>query len=240
MTESATPPTGGSTADQVTDQVKEKAQAAQERVQAATGQARGRLRDQVDQRSTQAGERLSGRAGDVRSVAEELRRQGQDAPARLADQAADRAEQLADYLKRADGDRILRDAEEFARRNPWVVAAGGLVVGFAASRFLKASAGQRYAASASGTSASSWTPPATTPTTAVEEPAAASATWPDEPAPASTTSGYEPAPASTTFDPTLTGGLGPTVDRPAGAPGAFEPEVEPGSYDDENRRPQTP
>jgi hypothetical protein len=145
----------GSTAQQVKDQVKDAAQATEDRARSAAGQAKRGFRDQVDRRSTEAGERISMQAGDVRSVAEELRRQGKDAPARLADQLADRAERLAGYLERADGDRILRDVEDYARRNPWAVAAGGLVVGFAASRFLKASSGQRYRASVarpSGTS----------------------------------------------------------------------------------------
>jgi hypothetical protein len=137
----------GSTAQQVKDQVKDAAQATEDRARSAASQAKRGFRDQVDRRSTEAGERISMQAGDVRGVAEELRRQGKDAPARLADQLADRAERVAGYLERADGDRILRDVEDYARRNPWAVAAGGLVVGFAASRFLKASSGQRYRSS---------------------------------------------------------------------------------------------
>jgi hypothetical protein len=39
--------------------------------------------------------------------------------------------------------------EDFARRNPWAVAAGGLVLGLAASRMLKASSSQRYRSSLS-------------------------------------------------------------------------------------------
>jgi len=133
-----------STAEQVKEQVAEKAQVAQERAGQATQQARGRLRDQVDQRSTQAGERLAGSAADARSVAEELRLKGKDTPARLVEQAAGQADRAAAYLKTASGDRILRDVEDFARSKPWAVAAGGLVVGFAASRFLKASSSRRY------------------------------------------------------------------------------------------------
>jgi hypothetical protein len=131
--------TGGepSTTEQVKEQVAEKAEAAQEK-------ARGRFRDQVDQRSTQAGERLGSTAADVRSVAEELRRQGKDTPARMVDQVAGQADRAADYLRQASGDRILRDVEDFARSKPWAVAAGGLALGFAASRFLKASSGRRY------------------------------------------------------------------------------------------------
>jgi hypothetical protein len=134
----------GSTTDQVKDQVREKAQVAQDKARGAMGQARGRLSDQVDQRSTQAGERLSAQAADVRSIAEELRNQGKDAPAKIAEQVAGQADRVGDYLKGASGDRLLRDIEDFARRQPMLVAAGGLVLGFAASRFLKASSGRRY------------------------------------------------------------------------------------------------
>jgi hypothetical protein len=139
--------TEGSTTDQVKDQVKEKAQVAQDKARGAMGQARGRISDQVDQRSTQAGERVAGTASDVRSIAEELRNQGKDAPANLAEQVANQADRVGDYLKGASGDRILRDVEDFARRQPMLVAAAGLALGFAASRFLKASSSRRYESS---------------------------------------------------------------------------------------------
>jgi hypothetical protein len=122
---------------EVTDQAKEKAQE-------AAGQAKGRVREQVDQRSTEAGEQVSSTAGDLRSVGEELRKQGKDTPAKLAEQAAERTEKLGSYLTESDADRILHDVEDFARKQPWAVVAGGLVLGFAASRFLKASSSQRY------------------------------------------------------------------------------------------------
>ena len=137
-------PPAGSTTDQVKDQVRDKAQVAQDKARGTLGQARGRLSDQVDQRSTQAGERIAGTASDVRSVAEQLRSQGKDAPANLAEQVASQADRVGDYLKGASGDRILRDVEDFARRQPMLVAASALALGFAASRFLKASSGRRY------------------------------------------------------------------------------------------------
>jgi hypothetical protein len=149
--EGATVDTGdGGTADQVKDQVRDKAQVAQDKARGALGQARGRLSDQVDQRSTQAGERVAGTASDVRSIAEQLRSQGKDAPANLAEQVANQADRVGDYLKGASGDRILRDVEDFARRQPMLVAAAGLALGFAASRFLKASSSRRYQAGYSG------------------------------------------------------------------------------------------
>ena len=135
------------TSDQVKDQVRETAQVAQDKTRGALGQARGRLSDQVDQRSTQAGERIAGTASDVRSIAQELRSQGKDTPANLAEQVANQTDRVGDYLKDASGDRILRDVEDFARRQPMLVAAGALALGFAASRFLKASSSRRYASS---------------------------------------------------------------------------------------------
>jgi hypothetical protein len=146
MTQYPSDTASGSTTEQVKDQVRDKAEVAQEKARGAAQQARSRFKDQVDQRSTQAGERLSGTAADVRSVAEELRRQGKDTPANLAEQTAGQADRVADYLKGASGERILRDVEGLARGKPWAVAAGGLVVGFVASRFLKASSSRRYQA----------------------------------------------------------------------------------------------
>jgi hypothetical protein len=142
--EVGSPGDGGGTTGQVKDQVREKAAVAQDKTRGALGQARGRLSDQVDQRSTEAGERIAGTAGDVRSIAQELRSQGKDAPANLAEQVASQADRVGDYLKGASGDRILRDVEDFARRQPMLVAAAGLALGFAASRFLKASSSRRY------------------------------------------------------------------------------------------------
>jgi hypothetical protein len=133
-----------STTEQVKDQVRDKAQLAQDKTRGALGQARGRLRDQVDQRSTQAGDQVHSAAQDMRSMAEQLRNQGKDTPARVAEQVADRAESFGTYLRDADGERLLRDVEDFARRQPWLVAAGGLALGLAASRFLKASSSRRY------------------------------------------------------------------------------------------------
>jgi hypothetical protein len=119
---------------------------AQDKAKEAAGEARGRIREEVDRRSTEIGGRVGSSAGDARTVAEELRKQGKDTPARYVEQAADRAERLGTYLERSDGDRIVRDVEDLARRNTWAVAAGALALGFAASRMLKASSGKRYRA----------------------------------------------------------------------------------------------
>jgi type VI protein secretion system component VasK len=144
MPQTTTEPGSGSSAEPAKEQVKQQAEQAKQQVQQAGGQAKEKLREQVDRRSTQAGERVGATAQDVRSVAEELRKQGKDQPAKLAEQAADRVERVGGYLTESDADRILRDLEDFGRQKPWAVALGGLALGFAASRFLKASSTQRY------------------------------------------------------------------------------------------------
>ena len=142
MTQIYDSPTESTTTDQsTTDHAKEKAQAAAGQ---AKDKAGSQLRSQVDQRSTEAGHRVGGIASDVRAVSDSLREQGKDQPAKLAEQAADRAERLGGYLKESDADRILGDVEDFGRRQPWAVIAGGVALGLVASRFLKASSVDRY------------------------------------------------------------------------------------------------
>jgi hypothetical protein len=147
-TTGATSREGGNGAAETTqDKARDVAAQAQDKAREATDHARGRVRDQLDQRSTQLGEQVGSGVGDARSVAEQLRAQGKQTPARYVEQAADRAERLGGYLRESDGDRLLNDAEDFARRNTWAVALGGLALGFAASRLLKASSSDRYRSS---------------------------------------------------------------------------------------------
>ncbi|MCW3049963.1 MAG: hypothetical protein JWO74_4247 [Solirubrobacterales bacterium] len=138
---------------------------AKEQARQVAGQARVRVREQVDRRSAQAGQQVSSQANDLRSVGDELRRQGKDGPAKLADQVAERTERLGQWLTRSDADAILDDVEDLGRRNPWALVAGGMALGFAASRFLKASSTQRYEARGpsrtAGTPARTLVPPAT-------------------------------------------------------------------------------
>ena len=137
-----------STAGQVGERVQGAAQQvagqAQEKAQQVKGQASDQVRQQVDERSTQAGEQVNSIAQALRRTGESLRGEGSEAPARVTDAVAERAERLGGYLRDSDADRILRDVEDFARRQPWLVAAGGFVLGLLGSRFVKASSARRY------------------------------------------------------------------------------------------------
>ena len=106
--------------------------------------AQVKVREQLDRRSTEAGEQALSVGSALRQSSTHLREEGKDASAALVEGASRRAEDVGRYLRAADADRILEDAERVARRNPWLTALAGAAAGFAASRFLKASSGRRY------------------------------------------------------------------------------------------------
>lgn len=117
---------------------------AQDTGQQAAGQAQEKLREQLNQRSSQVAAKITEQASDMRSVSAALRDQGKDSPARAADRIAGYAENVGGYLRDKDSDQLLADMEDFGRRQPWAIAAGGLTLGLIASRFLKASSSRRY------------------------------------------------------------------------------------------------
>jgi hypothetical protein len=129
---------------QVGDTAAEVQEKARETAQEARVKAGDRVREEVDTRSTQAGEQTRSMAQAIRRSGEQLRSEQKETPAKLLEGSADRAERLGSYLEQSSGDDLLRDVEDFARRQPWLVAAGAFALGLAASRFLKASSSRRY------------------------------------------------------------------------------------------------
>jgi ElaB/YqjD/DUF883 family membrane-anchored ribosome-binding protein len=122
-------------------QVKEQVQDAAEE---AKGRTREQLRGQVNSRTTQAGEQLCSTAQAMRRASEQLREDGKEAPAKLVAGLATRGERIGSYLRRTDAEQLLHDVEDFGRKQPWLFVGGSAVVGFVASRFMKASSGSRY------------------------------------------------------------------------------------------------
>jgi hypothetical protein len=131
----------------VREKATELADRARDKASEVQHQAGGQLRQQIGQRSGQAGEQVRAIGHALRETSDQLRGEGQDLPARITDQAAQRLDSVGSYLLGSDPDRILADVEDFARRYPWGVAAGAALIGIAASRFLKASSQRRYDAS---------------------------------------------------------------------------------------------
>jgi ElaB/YqjD/DUF883 family membrane-anchored ribosome-binding protein len=140
-----------STREQVSDVVEAARSKTADQAGEAVERGRSMLRTQVDQRSTMAGEQAQGLAQTLRDTAQQLRTEGDSQKARyaqVADQGAERLERVGSYLSTADADELLGRAEELARRQPWLVAGAGLLLGIAAGRLMKASSSQRYHASA--------------------------------------------------------------------------------------------
>lgn len=133
-----------STSEQAKEKVQETAQQVQQKAQEVKGQAGDRVRQELDSRSTQAGSQLQLTADAMRRTGQQLRDEEKEGPAKAIDMVADRAEQLGNYMTSANADKILRDVEDFARRQPWLVAFAGATLGFLASRFTKASSTRRY------------------------------------------------------------------------------------------------
>jgi ElaB/YqjD/DUF883 family membrane-anchored ribosome-binding protein len=101
---------------------------AMQKVQETGGEVRQQMGEKAQELRTQAGEGI--------------RRQLDDRSTHAGEEvttAAEPVERLGRYLTEADGNRLLRDAEQFARRRPWVAVMGGATLGFLVARFIKAS-----------------------------------------------------------------------------------------------------
>jgi hypothetical protein len=122
-----------------------------ETAQNAVNQGKSFLGKQVDERSTVIGQQIGSVAQDVRSVGDQLRQSGAvSGAAGYVDQGAELVEKLGQYLQDADSDRLIGDLESYARKQPWAIAGAALVLGFAASRFLKTSSVRRYTSAYGG------------------------------------------------------------------------------------------
>jgi len=201
--------------DQATDKLGQATDAAKEKASGAADQAKSRAQQEIDTRSTQAGEEVGSFAEALRSTSDKLREEGKEGPAKAADRAAEQAQKLGGYLVDADGDRILNDVEDFARRKPWAVLAGGVVVGVAAARFLKASSAER------GSRGNEWN--RSTPRTGRagngHEPGRTVGSGPSAPAPSPTRT-PAPTPTPAPVAPSPSGGLPGTVPPPSPRPGS--------------------
>lgn len=124
--------------------VQDAASVAQDKASELREQGSARLRDQFDQRSSEAGTQVRSVAEALRRSGNELRNAGKGNAAELTGRAADRIEWVGGYLERKSGEELMRDIESFARRRPWMLTGIGMLAGVAAARFMGASSGQRY------------------------------------------------------------------------------------------------
>jgi hypothetical protein len=122
-----------------------------ETAQNAVNQGKSFLGKQVDERSTVIGQQIGSLAQDLRNVGDQLRESGTvGSAAGYVDQGAELVDKVAQYLQNADSDQLIGDLEHYARQQPWAIAGAALVLGFAASRFIKTSSVRRYTSAYGG------------------------------------------------------------------------------------------
>lgn len=132
--------TTGAAGASVVDQAKD---TAQQLMGQAHQQAKAQVQTGVSRSKGRAADSLRGVARSLRTSGEQLRSQDQgNVPANVSgyvDQAAERVEQLADYVQNTDVAEMLDGVERFARREPAIFLGGAFAIGLLGSRFLKSS-----------------------------------------------------------------------------------------------------
>lgn len=128
MTPSA--PQGDVSGRQVIEEAKEAASS-------VAGQAKEAVSGQVSRKAEQS-------AGDIEQVARALRRTKEELSGNLAapyvEKAAEKLEDLSDFLRNTNATEIVRGVEGFARREPLLFLGGAFALGILGARFLKSSA----------------------------------------------------------------------------------------------------
>jgi hypothetical protein len=130
---------GGASMENVKDAAREAGEQLKEQAVSATES----LRQQgegffAEQKSKAAGE-LTTLSSAVRGAADKLRSNDESHAARYAEMAADKLENVADFIGKQDVSSFVREIERAARRRPELFLGGMFLVGLGISRFLKAS-----------------------------------------------------------------------------------------------------
>lgn len=134
-------------ADQVSEQLQEKAgqvvDQAQDKVGQVVDQAKQQTTSRLEMQKDQAAATLETVAQALRQTGQQLRDQDHAPIAGYADRAATQVERVSGYLHGRDVRQIVDETEEFARRQPVVFVGGALTLGLLAARFLKSSRRQQ-------------------------------------------------------------------------------------------------
>ena len=132
--------TGGeSTVDQTKEKAGELAGQAKETTGQLVSQVTEQAKPKLESQKEQAAQSLSSAAQALRQSSGQLREQQQSAVAQAAESAADQVERAAGFLRGRDVNELVREAEDFARRKPYVFMGAAGAIGLMAGRFLKSS-----------------------------------------------------------------------------------------------------
>ena len=128
--------------ERTTQSASDQARATGERIRERAGKAARDVKDEAGRRAEGAKSSLADEidriAAALHAACEELR-PGSTAE-RTMDWAAEGLEKTAGHVRQRDTGQLLDDLGSYARRNPAIFLGGAALIGFAASRFAKASA----------------------------------------------------------------------------------------------------
>lgn len=102
-------------------------------------EARDRASSSLSDSRRQAADQVGGIASALHSAGRHLREEQQERIGGLADSLAGQVDQVADYLRDADLQRLSRDLENLSRRQPALVFGAAFALGLLGARFLKSS-----------------------------------------------------------------------------------------------------
>jgi hypothetical protein len=105
---------------------------------------RGFIETTIHERSAEWGRQVETTGESLRTIGKQLRSLGAVSAADLAERVADYASGCGTYMQDADLDRLLHDAETFARQQPMLVAGVGFIIGMVGARMLKVGSTRRY------------------------------------------------------------------------------------------------
>jgi len=125
------------------DQARQKTGEVIDQVQEKTGQMVDQVREQATSQLSSQKDRVAEGMGNVahliRMTGDQMRQNNQEGVAQFTDQAANRVENFSRFLQDREPGEIVREVENFARREPVLFLGGAFTLVLLAARFLKSS-----------------------------------------------------------------------------------------------------
>jgi hypothetical protein len=126
--------TGARQKDDVSELVDQAKRTATETASSAGDMVRQRADDQYHR----LGQRLDDIVKNLNQVADGLDKGGSPGTSNIVHGATRQVERVSGYVQGTSAEDVLSDANRYAKQHPWTVIIGGVIVGLAASRFVKA------------------------------------------------------------------------------------------------------
>jgi len=125
------------TVNQAVDQAKE-------RVGQVADKAQQQAKSQLAEGKDQVADRVDDVAGALRRTGEQLQEGQNGAVGEYVNKAAEKISEFSQHLRANDINQLVRETENFARREPAIFLGGAFALGILAARFMKSSAQRRH------------------------------------------------------------------------------------------------